>query len=316
MPENDTSESKSHILLPFAYSDEDLPTQAAVGATTVTAKINSTNNANTNNKTVKNINSILIPPNTTTTAANNRANNKNTNNNIVNNSNKPLTPSSTTTTNNNTNNANTNNSLNNTNSNLMSSSINEESNEFEECDNAYAAQQNVKEKVPVLNLDQWKKGTTIVVGDWMLTGLREAKLSRIKRIKVRYFPGGKTEDLQYHLVPYLKKETDNVTIHIGTSGSPYHTEDFIYKELVNVKETINKPHTNSRNVILSPIVCTEKKKVNSILKKYINILKQEERNIIFQNNISALHLHMDGLHLNFNGKIISAGNLLSRIRTF
>ena len=39
----------------------------------------------------------------------------------------------------------------------------------------------------------------------MLTGLREAKLSRSKRIKVCYFPGGKTEDLQDHLIPYLKK---------------------------------------------------------------------------------------------------------------
>ena len=233
---------------------------------------------------------ILIPPNTTTTATNNRANNKNTNNNIVNNCNKPLTPSSTTTTNSNTNNANTNSSLNNISGNLMSLNINEESNEFEECDNAYLAQQNVKEKVQVLNLDQWKKGAMFIVGDWMLAGLSEVKLSRSKRIKVRNFPGGKTEDLQYHLVPYLKKETDNVTIHVGTSGSPYHTEDFIYKELVNVKETINKPHTNSRNVILSPIVCTDKKKVNNILKKYINIL-----------NTSTF---------------IPAGNLLSRIRTF
>ena len=46
-PENDTSESKNHILLPFPYEDEVLRTQAAV----------STNNANTNNNTVKNTNS-------------------------------------------------------------------------------------------------------------------------------------------------------------------------------------------------------------------------------------------------------------------
>ena len=45
----------------------------------------------------------------------------------------------------------------------------------------------------------------LIDGDSMLTGLREAKLSRSKRIKVRYFPGGKTEDLQDHLIPYLKK---------------------------------------------------------------------------------------------------------------
>ena len=246
MPENDTAESKIHILLPFAYEDEDLPTQAAVSATTTTTTINSTNNVNTNNNTVNDTNSILIPSITTAAATNNRSDNKNTNNNAVNDSNKLLTrtSASTTTANNETNSVNANNSEKNTSSKLIPSSIDEERNEFEKCENA--AKQDLKEKIPVLNSDQWKKGTTLIVGNSMLAGLREAKLSRSKRIKVRYFPGGKTEDLQYHLIPYLKKEPDNNIIHICTNDSPYKTEDFIYKELVNFKETIIKFHWNSR----------------------------------------------------------------------
>ena len=151
----------------------------------------------------------------------------------------------------------------------------------------------------------------------MLAGLREAKLSRSKRIKVRYFPGGKTEDLQYHLIPYLKKKPDNIIIHIGTNDSPYKTEDLIYKELLNVKETINKFHPNCKNIVISsPIVRTDRNEANNILKRFNTILKQEEKNVIFHNNISASHLHRDGLHLNLNGTIMLAGNLLSRIRTF
>ena len=165
----------------------------------------------------------MIPSSTTTTATNNRTDNKNTNNNAVNDSNKLLTPTSasTTTTNNNTNSANANNSENNTSSKLIPSSIDEERNESEIC--GTAAKQDVKEKIPVLNSEQWKKGTTLIVGDSILAGLREAKLSRSKRIKVRYFPVGKTEDLQYHLISYLKKESDNIIIHIGTNDSPYHS---------------------------------------------------------------------------------------------
>ena len=75
-----------------------------------------------------------------------------------------------------------------------------------------------------------EKGTTLVIGDSMLAGLREAKLSRDKKIKVRFFPGAKTDDLQYHLIPYLKKKPDNIIIHIGTNDSPYKSEDLIYKE--------------------------------------------------------------------------------------
>ena len=234
----------------------------------------------------------------------------------MNDSNKILTPiSASTTTTNNTNGVNANNSENKTSSKLISSSIDEESKESEKC--GKAAKEDAKEKIPVLNSEQLKKGTTLIVADSMLVGSKEAKLSRSKRIKVRYFPGGKTEDLQYHLIPYLKKESDDIIIHIGTNDSPYKTEDFTYKELVNVKEAITKFHPNCKNIVISSsIVRTDRKEVNNILKKYNNILKQEERHVIFHNNISALHLHRDGLHLNLNGRVILAGNLLSRIRTF
>ena len=86
---------------------------------------------------------------------------------------------------------------------------------------------------------------------------------------------------------------------------------------MNVKENITKLHPNCKSVVVSlPIVRTDKKEVNNILKKFNNILKQEERNVIFHNNISASHLHRHGLHFNLNDPIILAGNLLSRIRTF
>ena len=86
----------------------------------------------------------------------------------------------------------------------------------------------------------------VIVGDSMLAGLRQATLFRSKRMKVCYFPGGKTEDLMYHLIPYLKKEPDNIIIHIGTNDSPNKTEELIFKELVNVKETITKLYPNCK----------------------------------------------------------------------
>ena len=135
----------------------------------------------------------------------------------MNDSNKLLTPTSasTTTTNNNTNSVNENNSENNTSSKLISPSTDEERNESEKCSNA--AKQDAKEKIPVLNSEQWKKGTTLIVGDSMLAGLREAKLSRSKRIKVRYFPGGKTEDLQYTVyITYIHTHTYIHTYNIHT----------------------------------------------------------------------------------------------------
>ena len=125
---------------------------------------------------------------------------------------------------------NANNSESNTSSKLIPSSIDEEREESEKCGNAAKHDANqwtgfymiTASVLKGLNPEQWKKGTMLTVGDSMLTGLREAKLPTSKRIKVRYFPGGKTEDLQYHLIPYLKKEPDNIIIHIGTNDSPYN----------------------------------------------------------------------------------------------
>ena len=162
-----------------------------------------------------------MPSSKTTTAPNNRTDHGNTKNNAVNNFNKILIPTctSTATTNGNINSVNANNSENNTSSKLIALSIEKEKNGYDKCNNAYAAKKDVKEKIPVLNSYQWKKGTTLIVGDSMLAGLREAKLSRSKRIKVHYFPGGKTDDFQTHLIPYLKKDPDNIIIHIGTNDS-------------------------------------------------------------------------------------------------
>ena len=44
-----------------------------------------------------------------------------------------------------------------------------------------------KEKDVALKPDECKKGTALAIGDSMLAGLREAKLSWNKKIKVRFF---------------------------------------------------------------------------------------------------------------------------------
>ena len=138
--------------------------------------------------------------------------------------------------------------------------------------------QDKKEKGVALKPDEWKKGTTLVIGDSMLAGFREAKLSRNKKIKVRFFPGAKTEDLQYHPIPYLKKKPGNIIIHIGTNDSPYKSEDLIYKEFLNVKQIIHKHHPDCKNIVVSsPIIRTDKQEANNILKKYNSILKQEAK---------------------------------------
>ena len=46
-----------------------------------------------------------------------------------------------------------------------------------------------------------EKGKTVIVGEPMIEGLRQAKISRNKKVKVRFLPGAKIEDLMFHLIP-------------------------------------------------------------------------------------------------------------------
>ena len=48
----------------------------------------------------------------------------------------------------------------------------------------------------------------------MIAGLREAKLSSNKKIKVRFFPGTKTGDPMFHLIPNLTKKHPTTSLSI------------------------------------------------------------------------------------------------------
>ena len=61
----------------------------------------------------------------------------------------------------------------------------------------------------------------------MITGLREAKQSRSRKVKVHFFPAAKMKDFYHYLVPSLKKKPNNIKLHFGTSDAPYKNEDAI-----------------------------------------------------------------------------------------
>ena len=61
------------------------------------------------------------------------------------------------------------------------------------------------------NNKEWRKGTTRILGNLTLSGLIEKKESRNRKIKVRYFPGGKLKYMYHYPTPLLDKKTYNLT---------------------------------------------------------------------------------------------------------
>ena len=86
---------------------------------------------------------------------------------------------------------------------------------------------------------------------------------RSRKVKVRFLPGAKIEDLTFHLIPHLNKKPDSIVIHIGTNDGPYSNEKAI-------KELIKSHHSDCKNIFISsPILRTDNKKAANVLKSYI-----------------------------------------------
>ena len=120
----------------------------------------------------------------------------------------------------------------------------------------------------------------------MIASLREGKLSRNRKVEVRFFPGAKMKDFYYYLVSLLKKKPDNIILHFGTNDAPYKIEAEMYKELKSIKDFIKKRHPSCKVYISAPILRLDNKNANSILKKYVDKLKVvEEKSVILHENI-------------------------------
>ena len=121
----------------------------------------------------------------------------------------------------------------------------------------------------------------------MLAGLREAKISRTKRIKVCYFPGERWG---------------------GGGGDWRFTIPFKFltlrKSLI-MSSSISVP-TTAHIELLEQI----KRRRITHLKNTTTFWNRKKR------MSSASCVHRDGLHIKLNGTIMQAGNLLSRVRAF
>ena len=51
------------------------------------------------------------------------------------------------------------------------------------------------------NNEEWWKGTTLILGESTISGRKEKKMSRNRKIKVTYFPGAKIKDMYHYAIP-------------------------------------------------------------------------------------------------------------------
>ena len=88
---------------------------------------------------------------------------------------------------------------------------------------------------------KWRKNATLLLGDSILSGIDQQRLSVKGRIvKVRSFAVATINDIFDYIKPLLKKAPDNVILDVGTNDAP----NSISRVMLSLKSFIEKtlPH--------------------------------------------------------------------------
>ena len=148
----------------------------------------------------------------------------------------------------------------------------------------------------------------------MVNGIEESKLSKTRHIQVQPIPGAKISDIKENLTDLLHKELETVIIHAGTNDSVADTPQNILNNLLSLKKEIETSIPKCQVIISKIIKRTDNSKANSVNQNVNRLMKESKIRCIDNDNIMDKHLGKRGLHLNQQGNVIFASNLLNAIR--
>ena len=113
-------------------------------------------------------------------------------------------------------------------------------------------------------------------GDSIISGLIEKKVSRNKKIKVRYFPEAKIKDYHY-AINLLEKKPENIILHPVKNDALHKAGTNILKNTIELMDFDLKKLPSCNKVRLpSPSVCT-----NQVQRKIMKFLQIERKSKVY-----------------------------------
>ena len=127
--------------------------------------------------------------------------------------------------------------------------------------------------------------------------------------------------METYVKPILNDDTSDVLIlHIGCNdiGNKQLAENEIVKWIVKIGRQCKESNVNDVFILL--LICRAQKRLNDKVIAVNNILKRVCKlnglGFIDNSNVCAEKLFEDGLHLNYDGKVILASNFIYVLTTF
>ena len=147
----------------------------------------------------------------------------------------------------------------------------------------------------------WKRGTVLIMGDSMLYGVGEKKLSKNEAGKVRCFSGSKIKDLHhFHMKPLLTKKPSKVILHDGTNDAVNKeaTTDQILDALLDLKKEIETTLPDCTIVLSMPMRRLDNRAAGKIMEMLNKKILSLRLSVVNNQNISEKGVGRRRLHLN------------------
>ena len=166
-----------------------------------------------------------------------------------------------------------------------------------------------------------EKKRVVILGDSTIKGLKWWKMSSNKKgpiVNARSFPGCTIEDMESYMLPTLRKDPDEIILHVGTNNLKHDSSPRrVAEQVVNLVDNITQNHSKAKVTISGllsrsddNILASKVPKVNKVIRSFAT---NRGWSFIDHANIEQNCLNKSGLHLNQQGSDKLSKNILSHI---
>lgn len=163
------------------------------------------------------------------------------------------------------------------------------------------------------------KRLVFVAGDSIIQHVHGWELSDSQtHVAVKSFSGAKTEDMEDYLKPLIRKEPDELIIHIGTNNiKGNETPRMVAEHVVNLGLQIQQNSPKTKVTVSELTVRKDKPEILNKIKDTNTLLKsfcaQKKWAFLNNKNIDSSCLNRRGLHLNRKGSNILSRNIMNHL---
>ena len=173
------------------------------------------------------------------------------------------------------------------------------------------------EDVPREKQGIYPDGTVVVIGDSILNGVMQERLSRKGRpVKVHNFRGASVDDLWFHVIPIIRKKPSYIIIHAGTVDACYSKSREILDKLLSLKSFITSKLPNCQVSLSTPTIRFDDGYPSLVVRQLTNHILELNIGIVDNRNITGRNIGKKGLHLNQTGTNLLAKNISTAIKSF